>query len=453
MPVPHHSDSRRRSGTGLQVIVHVQKFELPGQRGLGRSQSTIDAKAARVRVPALPRTDGARITGAIGKFTVAQPRLSAAEVEAGEPVTLTVAVVGEGNLEGVAAPEMDAAGGWQIYKPTSEYQRDPEDHTTAGGAKTFTYTLIADRAGMKATPAMPFSYFDPERRAFVDVTIPPVPISVKPSSASAAVPVDNAKSEPPHAEEPSRVVEPAMTGLAEKLRTVDGLPGPPLREWWLACRRDGAGGVAARLVALASASRIPRRGSANHPPPPRAHRRTPRPRTGTGRCAKRRPRRISPRQCRCIARGRVPLDTARADSLDREDVLRLSWTTTPMPPPSRARCSIPRMRRIFHQRNRRDGTPSAAAGIGTRSPHACTTRMNETDGAVASEHEIQGTGLPTRLRFCCGNGILDGFVRGVCGADHVCRPTRVGLFVFDLPLAVGWLATLLLSLRSRPSSS
>ena len=49
---------------------------------------------------------------------------------------------GEGNLEGVAAPELESSGGWQIYKPTSEFQPDPEDHNTARGAKIFTYTLI-----------------------------------------------------------------------------------------------------------------------------------------------------------------------------------------------------------------------------------------------------------------------------------------------------------------------
>ena len=309
---------------GCQVIVHVQRFELPGQRGLGRSQSTIDAKPARVRVLALPRTGRLLgFTGAIGKFTVAQPKLSAAEVEAGEPVTLTIAMTGEGNLEGVAAPEMDASGGWQIYKPTSEYQPDPEDHNTARGSKTFTYTLLPARAGLKATPAMPFCYFDPERRAFVDITIPPLPITVKPSSAAAAALPESAKTEPPRAEEPPRVVQPVMTGLAEKPGRWWHSPGPPLREWWLPAVE-----VAPAVLLLAMWLRRRRRDYLAANPQIIRRRRA----HAAARRALARARAAARKGDRgeflrasagALREAASPLDTARADSLTREDVLRL----------------------------------------------------------------------------------------------------------------------------------
>lgn len=310
---------------GIQIMVSVQKNDLPGQRGFGRAQSTIDAKPARIRVLALPRTGRLPgFTGAIGKFTVAQPKLSATEVEAGEPVTLVIGMAGEGNLEGVAAPEMGTAGGWQIYKPTSEFQPDPEDHNTARGAKVFTYTLIPNRAGLKATPAMPFCYFDPEKRAYVDITIPPLPINVKPSS-TAPVPADPeaAKIETPRAEETPRVVEPAMTGLAEKSgRWVHSI-APPLRERWLLAAECT---VPVLLIALWAWRRRRDWLAAN----PQVIRR----------------RRAHAAARRALARARAaarsgdrsgflrasagalreaasPLDTARADSLTREDVLRL----------------------------------------------------------------------------------------------------------------------------------
>jgi hypothetical protein len=309
---------------GCQVIVHVQKFDLPGQRSLARSQSTIDAKPARIRVLALPRTGRLPgFTGAIGKFTVAQPKLSTAEVEVGEPVTMTIAMAGEGNLEGVAAPEMESSGGWQIYKPTSEFQPDPEDHSTARGAKTFTYTLIPGRAGLKATPAMPFSYFDPERRAFVDITVPPLPIKVKPSGADPAAPVESAKVEAPRAEEPPRTVEPVMTGLAEKPGRWSRSPGPPLREWWLPVAEVVPPVLLLTLWLwrrrrdyLAANPQIIRRR--------RAH--------AAARCALARARTAARKGDRgeflrasagALREAASPLDTARADSLTREDVLRL----------------------------------------------------------------------------------------------------------------------------------
>ena len=309
---------------GCELMVYVQKSDMAGQRGLARTQSTIDAKPARIRVLALPRIGRLPgFTGAIGKFTVAQPRLSAAEIEAGEPVTLTIAMAGEGNLEGVAAPEMESAGGWQVYKPTSEFQPDPEDHNTARGAKTFTYTLIPGRAGLKATPAMPFCYFDPERRAFVDITVPPLPISVKPSSTAPAAPVTEEKNDPPRTEEQPRVVEPVMTGLAEMPGRWVHSPGPPLRERWLLATELSPPVLLLALWLwrrrrdyLAANPQIIRRRRAHA-----AARRA----LARARAAARKGDRgeFLRASAGALREAASPLDTARADSLTREDVLRL----------------------------------------------------------------------------------------------------------------------------------
>ncbi len=310
---------------GLQVIVRVQKFDLPGQRAFGGGQSTVDTKPARIRVLALPRAGRPQgFTGAIGKFTIAQPVLSATEIEAGEPVTLTIAMAGEGNLEGVAAPELGSSGGWQIYKPTSEFQPDSEDHNSTRGSKVFTYTLVPSRAGLKSTPAMPFCYFDPERRAYVDITVPPLPVTVK-ASANAPAPADPepAKTEAPRAEETPRVVEPAMAGLAEKPGRWAHSPAPPLREWWLLAV-EAAPPV---LLLLLWAWRRRRDWLAANPQVIRRRRAH-----AAARRALARARAAARKGDRgeflragagALREAASPLDTARAESLTREEVLRL----------------------------------------------------------------------------------------------------------------------------------
>lgn len=309
----------------VQAVVRVQKFELPGQRGFGGGQSTVDSRPARIRVLALPRAGRPQgFTGAIGKFTVAQPKLSASEIEAGEPVTLTVAMAGEGNLEGVAAPELGSSGDWQIYKPTSEFQPDADDRNSTRGAKVFTYTLVPGRAGLKSTPAMPFCYFDPERRAYVDITVPPLPVTVKPS-ANAPAPADPepAKVETPRPGEPPRVVEPAMAGLADKPGKWTNSPAPPLREWWLLaaecsppllllvlwawrCRRDWLA-ANPQMIRRRRAHAAARRALARARAAARKGDRSEFLRAGAG----------------ALREAASPLDTARAESLTREEVLRL----------------------------------------------------------------------------------------------------------------------------------
>jgi hypothetical protein len=49
------------------------------------------------------------------------------------------------------------------------------------GFATFNYTLIPLSDRITSTPRIPFSFFDPSKRAFADLTVPPVPIQVLPA--------------------------------------------------------------------------------------------------------------------------------------------------------------------------------------------------------------------------------------------------------------------------------
>jgi hypothetical protein len=217
------------SEVNCQVIVHVSRSSF-GIRG-ALSQSTIDVPSARIRVLPLPQVRPAGFTGAVGQFTVAQPRLSTTEAEVGEPLVMTVALTGEGNVDGVPAPELEPSAEWNAYRPTSEVQREDE---SGGGTKIFTYTLIPKQAGRRGTPAIPFAFFDPVKRTFVDLTIPPQPVVIKASSAPAAVPGATNVSETPAPGEPPREAAPTLTGIAEHAGAWHTAPGPNLPQFlWL----------------------------------------------------------------------------------------------------------------------------------------------------------------------------------------------------------------------------
>ncbi len=207
-----------------QVIVHVSRVN-QGGRGI-LSQSTIDVPSVHFRVLPLPQVRPKGFTGAIGQFTLAQPRLSATEVQVGEPLVMTVALTGEGNLDGVPAPELEAAAEWNSYRPTSELQRD--DDSSTGGTKIFTYTLVPKAEGRRGTPAIPFAYFDPVKKTFVDLTIPPQPFEVKPSPIPVATTTTASTAAEPPPVEPPRDAPPTMTGLAEVAGAWHSNPGPNL---------------------------------------------------------------------------------------------------------------------------------------------------------------------------------------------------------------------------------
>lgn len=201
----------------LQAIVFVNKLNATGRPSGNTAQAMLDTMPVHVRVRALPEPGRpTSFTGAIGKFELGQPALSAAEAVVGDPVTLTVTIMGEGNLESIGAPVIATNDGWQSFTPTMTVDRDA---FSGRGTKTITYTLIPRRADVRTVPTIPFSYFDPERKQYVDLAIPPVALSVKPAGESPAPePVAAATPAPQATSEPGapRAPEPFLTGLAEK---------------------------------------------------------------------------------------------------------------------------------------------------------------------------------------------------------------------------------------------
>src|SRR5207247_988704 len=83
---------------------------------------------------------------------------------------------GEGNLARFVAPPPPVTGDWQVSAAVPGGapipNRLPAPPVPAGNAVSFTYTLIPLTNATQATPAIPFSYFDPKRAAYVDLTIP-----------------------------------------------------------------------------------------------------------------------------------------------------------------------------------------------------------------------------------------------------------------------------------------
>lgn len=178
---------------------------IPGQTN-GAMQTApmlIDSDPFTLNVKPLPvegRLPG--FTGAVGDFKLEPSRLSATEVRAGEPLTLTVIVRGIGNMSRLTPPPPPSVHEWQTFPPASDSSSSPAMQVfsinNGGGISTsspvmqgfgvasFSYPLIPLSDQVKSTPPIPFSYFDPVKKTYVDLTIPPVPITVKPAVGASA---------------------------------------------------------------------------------------------------------------------------------------------------------------------------------------------------------------------------------------------------------------------------
>ena len=138
-------------------------------------------------------------SGAVGKFAF-DARISPTEVNAGEPVTLTTTLNGEGNLEVVGAPSVAAASDFRTYEPKMTVNEiDPERGI---GRRIFEQVLIPKTDKASQLPAITFSYFDPEAGEYRTQTRGPFQMVVHASSNEAAQVVQGSAVRP----EPSRVI-------------------------------------------------------------------------------------------------------------------------------------------------------------------------------------------------------------------------------------------------------
>jgi tetratricopeptide (TPR) repeat protein len=123
----------------------------------------------------LPEADRpAGFSGGVGRFAF-EVTAAPLELTAGDPVTVTSTIRGEGNLESVTPPGIAASDALRVYpvQPLGP---------AAAGERRFEQVVIPQRAGALAIPELVFSYFDPEARAYQTVVRPPIPLTVHASA-------------------------------------------------------------------------------------------------------------------------------------------------------------------------------------------------------------------------------------------------------------------------------
>jgi hypothetical protein len=119
----------------------------------------------RLNVRPLPQENvPSGFTGAIGKFFLdPPPQLSTNRIRVGDPVHLKLFILGEGDLTRLVPPAPPRSRDWEII---------------ADNPPGIGYTFIPLTDEPAETPVIPFSYFDPATAKYVDLTIPPLPVTV-----------------------------------------------------------------------------------------------------------------------------------------------------------------------------------------------------------------------------------------------------------------------------------
>lgn len=153
----------------------------------GAQTRDLNSEPVGIAVESLPEAGKpAGFSGSVGRFSIAAAA-DRTSVKVGDAVNLTVTVSGTGNLKAVGDPKLPELPNFRVYDTISSLNLDKKEDRVQG-SKVFKTVLVPRVSGELKIPAISFSYFDPERRAYVKAETLPLAVRVEAAPGAAAVP-------------------------------------------------------------------------------------------------------------------------------------------------------------------------------------------------------------------------------------------------------------------------
>ena len=148
-----------------------------GGRRYPVERSTDPLKLTIKPLPVVDKPEG--FTGAVGKYTmdvIAKPT----KVKVGDPITLTINIRGEGNIQTIGEPLL-APDGMKNFKAYDFEAKVTITDRGSGikGEKLFNKVIEPQSEDSDVIPGISFSYFDPKLEKYKTLTYAPVPIEVE----------------------------------------------------------------------------------------------------------------------------------------------------------------------------------------------------------------------------------------------------------------------------------
>jgi hypothetical protein len=169
--------------------------------GMGYEDVLIKAKSKPIVIDVKPLPEvgkPANFNGAVGNFNM-KAEVSKEKVKANESINLKLTISGRGNLKLTDAPKLNFPEGFESFDP--KLSESYSEGGSISGTKTYDFLLIPRRAGEFTISGLGFSYFDPDKKSYIDVPAAEFHISVAPD---------------PNGENSATVLSPSKTTVEEK---------------------------------------------------------------------------------------------------------------------------------------------------------------------------------------------------------------------------------------------
>ncbi|MFM1769537.1 MAG: hypothetical protein RJA22_2066 [Verrucomicrobiota bacterium] len=144
------------------------------------------SEAVAIRVLPLPTVNvPPGFNGAIGSYRL-DFEAGPTNLTAGDPVTLRLAITGNGPVEALAFPPQSDWRDFKTYPPSAKVELS--DPLGLAGTKRFEQVVIPENHEIRNLPPLQFSFFDPQARAYRTLSSAAVPLNIRAAAASSLPP-------------------------------------------------------------------------------------------------------------------------------------------------------------------------------------------------------------------------------------------------------------------------
>lgn len=153
-------------GSGHQDVKHV-----------------VQSEKVKINVRTLPSNNVPKsFLGIVGNFSM-ESSLDKPETKTNEPITLKVKISGKGNLKLLDPLKLEFPPDIEVYDPKI-VDNISISHNGISGSRTFEYLLIPRHSGEFKINSLDFSYFDPTKKTYINLSSPEFSIKVEKGSGT-----------------------------------------------------------------------------------------------------------------------------------------------------------------------------------------------------------------------------------------------------------------------------
>ncbi len=145
----------------------------------GRGEEvSIRSSIVKIKVKPLPKKGRPdNFTGTIGSFRISATA-NKTQIDANQPVSVTIKISGQGNIKSVAEPKMpELENQFRIYRASTS-ENLSKAGSKIGGSKIFEEVFIPKRPGDVEIPAIAYNYFDPQAKRYKLIATKPIKLKV-----------------------------------------------------------------------------------------------------------------------------------------------------------------------------------------------------------------------------------------------------------------------------------